>query len=127
MRFTRAYTPQARTFVAYMGILTGRYPTRHKARENLYPRDLFDRGPTLAHRLREHGYATLFAIDDVRFANIDHSFGFDHVATPAVGILDFLLGTVYDTVGTNLFQLLPFADRAMPHVAGNRAAATIYR
>lgn len=125
--FEQAYTPQARTFVAYMGILTGRYPTRNKARENLYPRNQFERSATLPHRLRSDGYTTLFAIDEARFANFDSSFGFDHLAMPGVGSLDFLVGSVYDTVGTNLFQLLPFSYKLMPHVAGNRGASATYR
>ncbi|QOW21544.1 sulfatase-like hydrolase/transferase [Novilysobacter avium] len=127
INFEQAYTPMARTFVAYMSILSGRYPTRHGARENLYPSDKIDKQASVAHRLKDAGYTTMFAMDESRFANFDQGYGFDTLVTPPPGVFDFLVGDFLDTIGTNLAQLLPYADVWMPHVAGNRAAATIYR
>lgn len=127
VHFEHAYSPMARTFVAYSSVLTGQYPTTHGARENLYPRDRFDSQGSIAHLLGKQGYETLFAMDEARFANFDRGFGFDHVVTPPPGVVDFVTGALLDTVGTNLLQLLPHADRLLPHVAGNRAAASTYR
>lgn len=124
--FSNAFTPQARTFVAYMSILTGRYPIHHRARENLYPARLVDSKSSIAHLLREQGYTTIMAMDESRFANFDRDYGFDIVASPPPGTVDFIAGSLLDTVGTNLFQLVPGARLLMPHTAGNRAASSIY-
>lgn len=127
VRFSQAYTPLARTFVAYSSILTGQYPTNHGARENLYPPELIKTSNSIAHALGRHGYTSLFAMDESRFANFDRDFGFDKVVSPPAGAVDFLVGTFLDTAGTNLLQLVPHADRLMPHIAGNRAASNIYQ
>lgn len=125
--FPEAYTPQARTFVAYMSLLTGQYPVRHGARENLYPVDLVRAENSIAHRFAAAGYETVFSMDEARFANIGDEHGFHHNASPPAGVLDFLVGGLLDSAGTNLLQVLPGSDRVLPHVAGNRAAATVYR
>src|SRR5690606_21814808 len=69
VRFDRAYTPQGRTFIAYMSILTGSYPIRHGARENLYPTNHIDKTASIAHFLRAQNYQTMLAMDEARFAN----------------------------------------------------------
>ena len=43
--------------------------------------------------LRRSGYRTVYATDEVRFANIDETYGFDQVVTPPIGASDFLIGT----------------------------------
>lgn len=126
-RFDQAYTTQGRTFVAYMSILSGLYPTHHGARENLYPANLYRKDASIAHRFAKSGYTTALAMDEARFANFDRGFGFDEVISPPPGVADFLIGTFLDTVGTNLLQFLPYSDYFMPHVAGNRAASSVYR
>jgi len=125
-RFDQAYTTQGRTFVAYMSILSGLYPTHHGARENLYPTNLYRKDASIAFRFAKNGYTTALAMDEARFANFDRGFGFDQVVSPPPGLSDFLVGTFLDTVGTNLLQFLPYSDYLMPHVAGNRAAAAVY-
>jgi len=124
--FSNAYTPQSRTFIAYLSILTGSYPINHGARENLYPKGHLDPALSIAHLLRERGYQTMFAIDEVRFANFDGAYGFDRIISPPPGVLDFVVGGLLDTIGTNLLQLFPYSDILLPHVAGNRAASTTY-
>lgn len=124
--FDDTVTPLARTFVAYMSLLTGQYPVRHGARFNLYPRSEFRHDHTLAHRLRKAGYTTAYTTDETRFANIDASFGFDHVAVPPVGVSDFVLGAMLDSLATNLLALTPPARHLLPNLHGNRAAARIY-
>lgn len=127
VQFDRAYTTQARTFVAYMSILTGQYPIHHGARENLYPATLIDESASIAHQLRALGYTTMLAMDESRFANFDENFGFDYLLTPPPGAADFLVGSLLDTVGTNFLQFLPYSYVVLPHIAGNRAAHTVYR
>lgn len=125
--FERAYTPQARTFVAYMSIITGLYPINHGARENLYPSFLLRKRASIGHELSRRGYTTILAMDEARFANFDASYGFQKVLTPPPGAADFLIGSLLDTVGTNFLQFLPYSYAWLPQLAGNRAAHTIYR
>lgn len=124
--FDDTVTPLARTFVAYMSVLSGQYPVRHGARFNLYPRSEFPRNATLAHRLRNAGYFTAYTTDETRFANIDRSFGFDEVATPPTGVSDFVVGAVLDSLATNLLSLTPPGRLLLPNLHGNRAVARMY-
>ena len=126
IRFDQTFTPLARTFVAYNSVLSGLYPVNHGARQNLYPSDLIKKERMIPHLLKREGYSTVFAMDESRFANFDQGYGFDVLATPPPGIMDFVIGDIFDTLGTNLAQLLPRSDSWMPHIAGNRAAATNY-
>lgn len=125
--FEDTLTPLARTFAAYMTILSGQYPTRNGVRENLYPRELFDRSELLPRRLQRAGYQTFYTTDESRFSNIDESFGFDNVSSPPIGALDFLLGTSFDTVATNILSLSRVSRWITPHIHGNRAAHRTYR
>lgn len=127
VNFRDAATPMARTFVSYMSILTGREPKTHRARFNLHPRGLFEPSANIASVLRQHGYYTLFAMDESRFANFDESFGFDEVVVPPVGILDFVIGGTLDGVATNLIMAVPAFREYSSHIFGNRAAYRLYR
>ncbi len=83
-RFSDATTPLARTYPSWVTILTGRHPVTTNARYNLMPRSLVHEGETLGKALRESGYASIYATDEVRFANFDGSFGFDQLITPHI-------------------------------------------
>lgn len=121
-----AKTPLARTFASYMSLLSGKNPIGHGARFNLYPRSEFDSRSTLAWALKERGYTTMLAMDESRFANFDSTFGFDTTVAPNVGALDFVIGSSFDLLGTNLlFAVLP-ASEMLSHVQGNRAAYRSY-
>jgi arylsulfatase A-like enzyme len=111
-RFNDAVSPLPRTYGAWVSILTGRHPVSTNARVNLMPRALVREGETLAEALRATGYRTLYATDEVRFANIDRSFGFDQLIAPPVGAGDFLLG---------------FAGEMPLLIHANRAAYVTYR
>jgi hypothetical protein len=124
--FDNTYTTQGRTFVAYMSVLSGRYPVHNGVRENLYPRALFERTQLLPHTYRAQGYSTVFALDETRFANIDAGFGFDSVASPPPGLVEVVASTLFNSAGTNLVQLVPGAWRLLPHAAGNRALLGSY-
>ncbi len=120
-------TPLARTFVSYNSTLTGMNPLKHGARFNLYPRSEFSRDQNLAWELKRHGYFTLLAMDESRFANFDQSFGFDKTVTPTVGGLDFIVGGSFDFFATNLLLAMLPASESMSVIQGNRAAYRSYR
>ena len=91
-RFNDAVSPLARTYAAWVTILTGRHPVTTNARVNLMPRHLVHEGETLAGALHKRGYHAVYATDEVRFANFDRSFGFDKLITPPVGAVGFPAG-----------------------------------
>jgi len=119
-------TPLARTFPSWMSILTGRHPHDTGALMNLTRRASIKASPTLAEVLHQHGYRSIFAIDEARFANIDQSYGFDQLITPSMGAADFLLGTLNDTLLSNLAEKTPLGSFLFPQASVNRAAAHVY-
>ena len=125
--FSDTITPLARTFPSWVAILSGKHPVRTGARDNLMPSRLFDATPTLAERLRAAGYATAYATDEVRYSNIDRSFGFDRVVSPAIGAADFLVPRWADLPASNLLANTRIGEWLMPNIYANRAAATLYR
>jgi arylsulfatase A-like enzyme len=125
-RFPDATTPLARTFPSWVSLLTGRHPHTTGAFNNLLPRDEIQTQGTLADVLRGQGYQTIYAIDEVRFSNVDESYGFDQVIGPPMGASEFMIGFFADspllnvTVNTRLGELL------FPHLHANRGAARLY-
>jgi hypothetical protein len=119
-------TPAARTFSSWVAILTGRAPTVTGARFNLAERSSVRANPTVADVLRKAGYHTVYSTDEVRFANIDQSFGFDQVVTPRIGASDFLVGSYNElplssvVINTRLGKLL------FPFSYANRGVATMF-
>lgn len=126
VRFSNATTPLARTFPSWVSILTGRRPHVTGAFVNLLPRDLVHEGATLPVLFRQIGYRTEYAIDDVRFSNIDQSYGFDRVVTPPIGASEFVIGFFADTPLSNLVLNTSLGRVLFPFVSGNRAVATTY-
>jgi hypothetical protein len=121
-----ASTPMARTFGSWVAILTGRSPRVTGARNNLTPREMVASDPTIGDVLQGHGYRTVYSTDEVRFANIDQSYGFDQVITPPIGASDFIIGTYNElplasvVINTRLGQVL------FPFSFGNRGAAVMF-
>ena len=124
---TNTTTPLARTFPSWMSILTGQHPVSTNARFNLMPRREVHDGNTIGDLLRARGYRTIYATDEVRFANIDASYGFDQTVTPRVGITDFLLGNANDLPLPNLLSSLPISRWLFPSTYANRAAWVTYK
>lgn len=124
--FTDTTSPLARTFPAWLSILTGRHPVTTNARFNLMPKDALRATDTLAHALRRHGYRTIYATDEVRFANFDESYGFDQMIMPPVGAQDFLLGLGGDLPVVNLVASTATGVRLFPWNHANRAAYVTY-
>ncbi len=127
LQFKTAYTPLARTYPAWNAILTGAYPGNNGAVFNL-----IDNGyrntemTTLATRLKNAGYETVYATDEKRFSNIDESFGFDSILGPPMGAADFLLGTINDFPFSNLIVNTRLGRILFPYSYGNRAASVTY-
>jgi arylsulfatase A-like enzyme len=127
LRFRDAITPLARTYPSWMSVLTGRHPVSTNARFNLMPRALVHEGDTLADALRAQGYRTIYATDEVRFANFDESFGFDQMIMPPVGALDFVLGFGGDMPLVNLIAPTAMGRWLFPSNHANRAAFVTYQ
>jgi Sulfatase len=117
-----AVAPMGRTFPSWMSMLTGQRPAEHRAFFNLMPLDQVNKRQLVTHELKAQGYQTIFAIDERRFCNIDESFGFDRIAGPDRGLLDFVLQHVNDTPMTNLLMQTELGRWALPFSDTNVAA-----
>jgi hypothetical protein len=124
--FSNAITPLARTFPSVTTLLTGRSPHRTGAVVNLLPRTLIREGDTLGRLLGRAGYATTYATDEIRFSNIDRSYGFDTEITPPIGASEFLITLFCDTPLSNLVVNTRVGAWLFPHVHGNRGGALTY-
>jgi len=124
--FTEAYTPLARTFPAWISILTGKYPKNSHARINLDDARPVMVNDTLAKHLQNAGYETIYATDEKRFSNITADYGFDRLIGPGMGLNDFILGGLSDFPLSNLMINLPLGPILFPYNYANRAAAITY-
>jgi arylsulfatase A-like enzyme len=125
--FAEAITPIARTFPAWVSLLTGQYPKKNGARFDLMDQTSLDLSETLPAILREQGYQTVFAMDETRFSNIDKNFGFDEIVTPPAGLNDFLLGTFNDFPLSNLLVNTRLGQWLFPYSYANRPAFITYQ
>jgi arylsulfatase A-like enzyme len=125
--FRDTTTPLARTFPSWIAILTGRSPTTTGTRFNLADRRRVQSYPTVGDVLRKSGYHTVFSMDEVRFANIDESYGFDQVISPRMGAPDFLLGSYNELPLSSVVINTAVGKWLFPYSYGNRGAATMYR
>ena len=125
-RFSDTTTPVARTFPSWISLLTGRHPVKTGVRFNLTPRYRIQATSTLPDRLVAMGYKTIYATDEVRFANIDRSFGFQQTITPRIGASDFILGTFNDLPLANIISNTRLSREIFPNTYANRAAAATY-
>ena len=122
-----ASTPMPRTFGSWVSILTGRSPVSTGARNNLTPRDVLAANPTIADVLRTAGYRTVYSTDEVRFANIDESFGFDAVITPPISAADFIIGTYNELPLPSVVINTRIGQGLFPFSYGNRGAAQVFQ
>ena len=119
-------TPMARTFGSWVAILTGRSPPVTGARNNLTPRDKVRANPTIGDVLRTAGYRTIYSTDEVRFANIDQSYGFDEVITPPIGASDFIIGTYNELPLASVVISTRLGQALFPFSYANRGAAVMF-
>lgn len=125
-QFSDAMTPLARTYPSWVSILTGKHPHSTGAIVNLIHKDLLKLGETLPLAMRRAGYRTSYAIDEVRFSNIDGSYGFDQTITPPIGGADFLIGLVNDTPLSNVVANTRLGQWLFPQTYANRAVPFLY-
>ena len=126
VEFTNAITPLARTFPSMMAMLTGRHPHHTGAAMNLLPRDQIHDQESLPRILVRAGYRTAYATDEVRFSNIDASYGFEQTINPPIGASEFLVAKLADTPLSNLVLRTPLIKWLFPLLDGNRGAAALY-
>jgi arylsulfatase A-like enzyme len=124
--FTNAITPLARTFPSMTTILSGRHPHTTGAVMNLSPRQAIHEGDTLGRVLGRAGYATTYATDEVRFSNIDASYGFQKAITPPIGVSEIVISFAADTPLSNLVVNTWLGELLFPHVHANRGATHTY-
>jgi hypothetical protein len=124
--FPDTTTPAARTFSSWVAILTGRSPITTGARFNLAERSSVSANPTIADVLKQAGYHTVYSTDEVRFANIDQSYGFDQVITPRIGASDFLIGTYNELPLASLVINTRVGKWLFPFSYANRGVATMF-
>lgn len=126
--FENAYTPIARTYPAWMSIMTGLHPINHGVRFNLTNYNAETSNiPNIATILKEEGYVTIYGSDEKRFSNIGKNHGFEHEIGPKYGAADFLLGKFGDFPLLNLIHKAPFISKQLfPFTWANRAAHHIY-
>jgi hypothetical protein len=124
--FTDTLTPLARTFPAWVSIVSGKHPHTTGAVINLSPRELIDEGDTLPKLLADAGYHTVYATDEVRFSNLDQTYGFEEMIAPPMGAADFLLGFFGDTPLANLLVNSAAGELLFPYAYANRGAAVTY-
>lgn len=120
-----AYTPYARTFPAWLSILTGQEPVNHKGRFNLIDHSYLDPTETVAWWMKEQGYRTVYGFDERRFNNIDASFGFDEMVGPKPSAMGFVLGQ-YDHPMINLLTNTAIGKYLFPEMYLNRGRAGNY-
>jgi arylsulfatase A-like enzyme len=125
-RFPDAMTPLARTYPSWISILTGKHPHTTGAFVNLLHRDQMQLGDNLPDAMRRGGWQTAYAIDEVRFSNIDASYGFGQVVTPPMGAADFLIGMVNDAPLSNVVVNTRLGRWLFPYSHANRAVAILY-
>jgi hypothetical protein len=125
--FPDATTPLARTFPSWMSILTGRSPRSTGAVFNLIRRQDIADYPTIGDMLATRGYKTVYATDEVRFANIDSTYCFDQVITPPIGAVDFLIGQIGDLPLSNVVANTRLGGFLLRYLHANRGIAYLYR
>ncbi|MDP5209000.1 sulfatase-like hydrolase/transferase [Microbulbifer sp. 2205BS26-8] len=124
--FSRAYTPVARTQVAWSGVLTGKYPLNNGVRFNLMENEYIQKESFITFDLTKSGYRTIWALDERRFNNIDESYSFDKALGPKVGAADFVITYLSDNPLVNLLGGSFLGDYIFPYIYNNRGNFITY-
>ena len=123
--FEETVSPLARTYPAWSTILSGLHPFHHKARYNLIGTDHAAES-SIAWKMKQAHYTTLFATDDRRFNLLDESFGFEDIIGPRRGVNDMLMGTFNDFLLGNLLINTRIGQWFFPYNYMNRASYFSY-
>jgi len=119
--YDRAYSPMARTYVAWMSLLNGHYPVTHGARFNLTSPNQVRTQFDLIEKLKKRNYQTHYAMDERRFNQIDEAYGFDSIIGPKTGAADALIANNADLPIINLLLDHPISKYILPYLYLNRA------
>lgn len=125
--YDNSYSPQGRTYVAWMSILTGQYPKTNGARFNLAPPELINKQLPLLNALHSNGYHSSYAMDERRFNQIDESYGFKSTAGPKIGAADAFISSFADLPYINILLNHPYSGYAFPYLQNNRAYGKAYQ
>jgi arylsulfatase A-like enzyme len=117
--FESAYTPYARTFPAWMSVLTGLEPVHHHGRFNLINHRYLDKSQALGNQLQQKGYHSIFAFDERRFNSMDESFGYDAVVGPKHAAWSFV-ASGFDHPVVNLLSNTIVGKYLFPGIYLNR-------
>lgn len=124
--FSNAYTPLARTFPAWISLLTGQYPATTGVRFNLTKTERSLLENNLAQDVKQQGFTTVFAQDERRFSNINESYGFDKAIGPELGVSDFLMPVISDHFVVAYMTDSVLGPWLFPGVYNNRVAPKTY-
>ncbi|WP_299804682.1 sulfatase-like hydrolase/transferase [uncultured Shewanella sp.] len=124
--YKNAYTPQGRTYVAWMSLLTGQYPVNNGVRFNLAPPEMVNKTLPAIEILKTRGYHTTYAIDERRFNQIDSSYGFDNTVGPKAGAADAFISGLGDLPYLNIMLMHPYSSKVLPYLYNNRAYGKAY-
>jgi hypothetical protein len=125
--YTQAFTPQARTYVAWNSILSGRYPATSGVRFNMTefkPEQISDMLPA---DLKKLGFYNLYAQDERRFNNINEDFGFDTAVGPTVGAIDFVIPLFADHPFSSYLLNSAIGAWLFPSLHNNRVSSVTYQ
>ena len=125
--YKNSYSPQGRTYVAWMSILTGQYPKTNGARFNLAPPELINKKFPVLEELHKNGYHTSYAMDERRFNQIDQSYGFKTAVGPKIGAADAFITNFADLPYINILLNHPYSGIIFPYLHNNRAYGKAYQ
>ena len=125
--YKNSYSPQGRTYVAWMSILTGQYPKTNGARFNLAPPELINKKFPVLEELHKNGYHTSYAMDERRFNQIDQSYGFKTAIGPKIGAADAFITNFADLPYINILLNHPYSGIIFPYLHNNRAYGKAYQ
>jgi arylsulfatase A-like enzyme len=126
IEFSNATTTLARTFPSWGSILTSSYPLHNRVRGNNTNLSYINVADTVPKEFKKAGYATLYGTDDTRFNNTNEVFGFDHIISPTMGLIDLVFGSINDFPLTNLIIPTVVGKLLFPYNYANHGTAITY-
>lgn len=124
--FDLSITPEARTHVAWMSILTGQLPKQNGVRFDLMRLPADKTTQTLSYILRQQGYETIYASDSSLFNPITSELSFDRVFTPPITADSFVVGLPSDFPVANLLMNTAIGQWLFPYTVNARDVSMTY-
>ena len=125
--FSNSFTPLARTFPAWISILTGLYPKHHGARFTFKPSFSLPISKMLPTILAKHGYTSVYSTDDSEFDYFDSSYNFSKTITPRKGAPGYFINCFSDLPAANLVMNSRLGALLFPYTYASRPAFITYR